>query len=271
MLCDTKRLVCCYILTFSLFHVTSTWRSDRRPHIFGDKVPRRALEPVHRRVQRNIVLYHNFFRTRVTPPAADMLSMSWNKDAARSAQRWAEQCMFLTHDNVTGRWVDNFGSCGQNIFVSTQQVPWYFAIKTWFLERHDFTYGSSHNNLYIVGHYTLGVWATTHKVGCGFQKCELGGLKGKPYYNYVCNYCPIGNFMDRLGQPYKKGVPCSHCSKHCRLKKLCMNSCPSADLWANCRELNSTWHDWLCHNHSHEGHKRRRHCSATCNCHDKII
>jgi hypothetical protein len=67
----------------------------------------------------------------------------------------------------------------------------YFAIKTWFLERHDFTYGSSQNNLYMVGHYTQLVWATTHKVGCGFQKCERGGLKGKTYYNYVCNYCPM--------------------------------------------------------------------------------
>jgi hypothetical protein len=53
---------------------------------------------------------------------------SWSKDAARSAQQWAEQCMLLTHDNVTGRWVDNFGSCGQNIFVSTQQVPWWVEL-----------------------------------------------------------------------------------------------------------------------------------------------
>jgi hypothetical protein len=55
----------------------------------------------------------------------------WNKDAARSAQRWAAQCMLLTHDNVTGRWVDNFGSCGQNIFVSTEQVPWWVKSGGW--------------------------------------------------------------------------------------------------------------------------------------------
>jgi hypothetical protein len=42
-----------------------------------------------------------------------------------------------------------------------------------------------------VGHYTQLVWATTHKVGCGFHKCDHGGVKGKPYYSYVCNYCPM--------------------------------------------------------------------------------
>lgn len=32
--------------------------------------------------------------------------------------------MLLTHDNVTGRHIDNYGACGQNIFISTHQVPW---------------------------------------------------------------------------------------------------------------------------------------------------
>lgn len=29
-----------------------------------------------------------------------------------------------------------------------------FALKTWFLERHNFTYGSHRNDLDVVGHYT---------------------------------------------------------------------------------------------------------------------
>lgn len=48
----------------------------------------------------------------------------WHHGAARSAQKWAEQCRLLTHDTAKGRWVDNYGACGQNIFVSTQKVPW---------------------------------------------------------------------------------------------------------------------------------------------------
>ncbi|PSN56229.1 hypothetical protein C0J52_00391 [Blattella germanica] len=122
------RLMSFCLIAFSLFHAANAWKTDRKPRVFGDKIPRRALVTRIRRVQKNIVLYHNFFRTRVTPPAADMLSMTWNKDAARAAQNWAEQCMLLTHDNVTGRWVDNYGSCGQNIFISTHQVPWFWEL-----------------------------------------------------------------------------------------------------------------------------------------------
>lgn len=67
-----------------------------------------------------------------------------------------------------------------------------FAIKTWYLEKDNFTYGSTKNDLKVVGHYTQMVWATTHEVGCGLQKCNRNGsVKGKIYYNYVCNYCPM--------------------------------------------------------------------------------
>jgi hypothetical protein len=107
------------------------------------------------------------------------------------------------------------------------------------------------------------------KSNCGLK--ERNDLFVELFLPKVKVFSCRGNFRERLGRPYKKGAPCSQCPKHCRLKKLCTNSCPSADLWANCRELNSTWHDWLCHSHSHEGRDRHRYCSATCNCHDKVI
>ncbi|KAI9561935.1 hypothetical protein GHT06_012898 [Daphnia sinensis] len=273
-------------VSLSTLHSANAWRNDRRPKFFGDKVPVKMLNPVHQSTQKKIVMYHNFFRSRVHPPAADMLAMTWHGEAARDAQRWADQCQFLIHDNVTGRWVDDFGSCGQNIFVSTHQVPWMFATKTWFLEKHNFTYGSPQNNLFEVGHYTQMVWAATHKVGCGFTKCPYrpdkrsrttkrsGGRSSikhpKYFYNYVCNYCPIGNYMERLGRPYKKGPSCGRCKGSCKLRKLCTNSCSYADLWVNCRELNTTWNQWLCHNNSKEGLDRKKHCRATCECTGKI-
>lgn len=35
------------------------------------------------------------------------------------------------------------------------------------------------------------VWAASHKVGCGLSKCARGGPRNKPFFNYVCNYCPM--------------------------------------------------------------------------------
>ncbi|KAH0564104.1 hypothetical protein KQX54_009284 [Cotesia glomerata] len=80
-----------------------------------------------------------------------------------------------------------------------------------------------------------------------------------------------GNYPDRLGMPYKAGAPCSSCKEHCRVGKLCKNSCPWADLWANCRQLYETWPNWLCESDTQQGHERRQFCRATCRCRDKIV
>lgn len=68
-----------------------------------------------------------------------------------------------------------------------------FAIKTWYLEKDNFTYESNNNDLKEVGHYAQMVWAATHQVGCGIARCYRKGKNeiGKVYYNYVCNYCPM--------------------------------------------------------------------------------
>ncbi|KAK9710890.1 Crisp [Popillia japonica] len=265
------------------------------PKIMGDKVPAQALYPFKKQTQRKIVKYHNYFRSIVEPPAANMLMMKWHKGAAKAAQRWANECMFLTHDNNTGRHINDFGTCGQNIFVSTHTVPWLFAMRAWFAEKDDFTYGSEYNVLKIVGHYTqmvwaathevgcgfavlkiVGhytqmVWAATHEVGCGFAKCfRNSGFSKKMYYNYVCNYCPIGNRELQVGYPYKTGTPCSSCKDTCLRKKLCKNSCQYADSWTNCRELHAMWPDWVCRSDTQKGRDRLNHCRATCMCKGKI-
>lgn len=54
----------------------------------------------------------------------DSLLQNWHHGAARAAQRWADQCLLLQHDTPKGRWMDQYGSCGQNIFVSTHKVSW---------------------------------------------------------------------------------------------------------------------------------------------------
>lgn len=52
--------------------------------------------------------------------------------------------------------------------------------------------------------------------------------------------------------------------------RLCMNPCNAADLWANCRDLNKTWPEWLCNTNTPTGQERKKNCLATCTCHGKI-
>ncbi len=78
--------------------------------------------------------------------------------------------------------------------------------------------------------------------------------------------------MELLGKPYVSGKPCGDCPDNCSKEtNLCTNSCPFADLWVNCKELDADWHDWLCKDKSKEGVKRRKHCRATCHCKNKIV
>ncbi|GBM15195.1 Cysteine-rich secretory protein 2 [Araneus ventricosus] len=237
-----------------------------RPKLYGKAIAHRDLDTRYANTKKKIVLIHNFYRARVNPPAKNMLEMSWHKGAQEAAQKWAGACQFLVHDKPISRWVEDYGSCGQNIFVSNVEVDWMFVAKAWFMENQNFTYGSTKNNATFVGHYTQMVWYNSHRVGCGFKYCSKD-VVSKPYFNYVCNYCPIGNHPKRLGRPYSAGKPCEKCPGHCKYKKLCTNNCPYSDLWVNCVDLNSTWHSWLCNDTENAKHKA---CQATCKCPNAI-
>ncbi|CAG9098837.1 unnamed protein product [Plutella xylostella] len=224
-----------------------------------DKIPYIALSPQRATVRRKIVLYHNFFRTKVRPSASNMLLMSWSPVAAAQAQRYAEKCVFLQHNDPRENTVPPLGACGQNLFVAAQKTPWFFGIKTWFLEYRNFTYGAPIANLSVVGHYTQMSWATSHKVGCGVAYCP-GGPWGQ-FFNYVCHYCPGGN-LDTLTQyPYKVGKPCADCPDHCLSGSLCTNPCFKKDMYSNCAELVTTPGVDVC---------KLGYCNATCSCGDKV-
>lgn len=105
--------------------ITDALLVHSRPSLYGDRLPPRLISTRNRRVQHRIVMLHNFFRTQVRPPAANMLHMRWHAGAAKNAQRWADQCQFLQHDASEARAVCRFDQCGQNIFVSSQKVPWW--------------------------------------------------------------------------------------------------------------------------------------------------
>ncbi|ENN77221.1 hypothetical protein YQE_06051, partial [Dendroctonus ponderosae] len=219
----------------------------------GDHLPLRAITPERQRVRNKIVMYHNYFRSRVEPKASNMLKMKVGTSAAMV---------------LVGK-------------ISSSPAPKFlgrlFAIETWWLEKDAFKFGGK-NNMTLVGHYTQMVWATTHEVGCGLSKCyrilydkngkEIDGRK-RVFYNYICNYCPIGNRPGRTSFPYKLGNPCSSCKKQCS-KKLCLNSCDVSNVWGNCRELNRIHPTWLCRNHTPQGKHRHRNCRATCTCGNRI-
>ncbi|KAI8427934.1 hypothetical protein MSG28_002265 [Choristoneura fumiferana] len=183
--------ICIVILLNAMVVLQSVQIWGKRPLFPSNKIPDNALTPQREIVRRKIVLYHNFFRSKVRPSASNMLMMSWHAGAARQAQQYAERCVFLQHNPAHENTVPHLGICGQNLFVAAQKTPWFFAIKDWFLEYQNFTYGSPIKNLRAVGHYTQMVWATGHKVGCGVARC-LGGPWGQ-FYNYGINYDLIIN------------------------------------------------------------------------------
>ncbi|KAL0849252.1 hypothetical protein ABMA28_013584 [Loxostege sticticalis] len=252
----------CALIIFNVMVVLQSSRTWETRQVFpASKIPDNALNPKRSIVRRKIVLYHNFFRTKVQPPASNMLMMSWHPLAAKQAQQYADKCIYLQHNDPKENTVPPLGTCGQNLFVASQKTPWFFALKNWFLEYQNFTYGTPVRDIKAVGHYTQMVWATSHKVGCGIAHCA-GGPWGQ-FYNYVCHYCPAGNFDPYTEYPYKVGKPCQDCPHNCVADNLCTNSCFHKDQFSNCDEIiGVSGRNAIC---------SQGICNATCECANKKI
>lgn len=231
----------------------------------------RSVDPKRDKVSRYLIHMHNFLRSKVNPPAANMLALGWYERAAEQAQAWAEQCERNTNlDHPSVRWTSRYGACGQNLLVSTTKKRWSQVLAKWWSERRHFSYGDGYNNLSLVSSYTQMAWYNSHQLGCGFAQCSTTGTQ--TFYRYVCNYCPTGNDPRRLSRPYSKGKKCSMCPGSCRSLcngrrcGLCTNSCAYSDLWNNCPTLNQEWHEWLCNTKTKQGVERFKNCRATCQC-----
>ncbi|XP_056015292.1 peptidase inhibitor 16-like [Ostrea edulis] len=155
--------------------------------------------------KKAIVDKHNFLRSRVNPPAKNMMKMSWDNDVALVAQKWAENCE-LKHDGNYQRWIPGRFSAGQNLLWARYKSTWNVTIYSWYAEVYEFTYGGPIPP--GVGHYTQIVWADSIKVGCGYAHCQAKGV-----HYYVCNYSPGGNSYNM--QPYKNGTSCADCPNRC--------------------------------------------------------
>ncbi|PKU35715.1 peptidase inhibitor hypothetical protein [Limosa lapponica baueri] len=155
---------------------------------------------------------HNKYRSQVSPPAMDMLKMTWDTELEAFAQAYAEKCIW-DHNKERGR-------RGENLFAMAPTLDLEFAVEDWNAEE-------KYYNLttttcvpgQMCGHYTQVVWASTHQIGCGSKFCEkIEGIETEDMYLLVCNYYPPGNMKGR--KPYKEGPSCSQCPEG----RVCVNS-----------------------------------------------
>lgn len=143
------------------------------------------------------------------PQAANMGAVTWNKQIAEVAQRWARQCNY-GHDhcrNIPGMLV------GQNVAMTGTSGKAKLNISgiAWMWYNKEVSeYSSSAVDKFAfsmsTGHFTQWIWGNTYQIGCGYTGYPAGS-----YHDYflVCNYGPAGNVM---GWPlYTKGKPCSAC------------------------------------------------------------
>ncbi|XP_035203052.1 peptidase inhibitor 16 isoform X8 [Oxyura jamaicensis] len=164
--------------------------------------------------KRIILDGHNKYRSQVSPPAMDMLKMSWDTELEAFAQAYAEKCIW-DHNKERGR-------RGENLFAMAPTLDLEFAVEDWNGEEKYYNLTTSVCVPgQMCGHYTQVVWASTHRIGCGAKFCEkIDGIETEDMYLLVCNYYPPGNVKGR--KPYKEGPSCSQCPKgRVCVKSLC--------------------------------------------------
>ncbi|KAG5343680.1 VA3 protein, partial [Acromyrmex charruanus] len=160
-----------------------------------------------------ILAVHNELRQKVAsgkenkgnpgpqPKAVNMVNLSWNKELANIAQRWANQCNY-NHDAC--RDIDKY-QVGQNIAQSYSSGENDFTMRSfiemWYNEVEKFDANRVNQPFEMqmeTGHYTQIVWAETTDVGCGFITYKNNQWNTS---YIVCNYSPAGNM--RNGRIYE--------------------------------------------------------------------
>ncbi|NWQ94418.1 PI16 inhibitor, partial [Burhinus bistriatus] len=176
---------------------------------------------------------HNKYRSQVSPPAMDMLKMSWDTELEAFAQAYAEKCIW-DHNKERGR-------RGENLFAMAPTLDLEFAVEDWNGEEKYYNLTTSTCVPgQMCGHYTQVVWASTHQIGCGAKFCEkIDGIETEDMYLLVCNYYPPGNMKGR--KPYKEGPSCSQCPEG----RVCVNSLCGNVSFAPIFPSNSTFPSFL--------------------------
>merc|ERR1711872_819313 len=158
------------------------------------------------------------------PPAANMKKVTWDKELAIIAQRWADQCKYK-HDKKRNTLDKTY--VGQNIRKAAFTAQEGYdgskdedeinetagdAVYDWYDEVEFPGFHAKDINPFHMehgrGHYTQTAWADTNKVGCGYTHYKNG-----QWFEtlIVCNFSPGGNMG---GAPmYLEGEACSLCGE----------------------------------------------------------
>lgn len=183
-----------------------------------------------RKFIEDCVKEHNRARSSVSPPASNMLYMTWDEALAVTARAWAGHCVFEHNPNLKDaqRMHPTYPSVGENIWAGYPPSSFDVtrAIRRWVDEKQHYSY-QENTCTKVCGHYTQVVWATSYKVGCAVQLCPKGVTQFRPNEGavFVCNYATAGNMIG--SRPYEsQGEACSGCEGFCE-DRLC--SSPKRD------------------------------------------
>ncbi|XP_067683279.1 cysteine-rich venom protein Mr30-like [Haliotis asinina] len=165
-----------------------------------------ADAPLSAEDKQAIVDKHNYFRSKVSPTATNLVKVVWDDDIAKYAAKWARQCT-LSHDDDAARSLPTMPGVdiGQNAAAGYESII--KAIEGWHKEVEDFEHGIGNTTVgKVVGHYTQVVGFRAIRIGCGEATCT-----NAKYSRYqVCNYA-MGQKTPDLKTPYEKGTSCSKC------------------------------------------------------------
>ncbi|XP_066451483.1 serotriflin-like [Eleutherodactylus coqui] len=240
----------CFSILFMVLEVQI--QAYRRPQTYKTLA---AISTDNPDIQKEIVDLTNKLRRSVEPSARNMVEVSWNEEAAKTALRYAETCA-MKHSNVSQRNITDC-SCGENLFMSSYRANWTEVLMAFFNEYKDYDYtnNTAKTPNAMIGHYTQLVWYISSKIGCAVAKC-LDHPKYK--YFYVCHQCPMGNIIGEW--PYKEGPPCGDCPQKCN-NGLCTNPCKYQDNYKNCKNITEYCGIFELVDAG---------CEASCNCEDEI-
>ncbi|XP_076868976.1 cysteine-rich secretory protein LCCL domain-containing 1 [Brachyhypopomus gauderio] len=192
-------------------------RAYMRPNGTRASGKQRGKRDITANDKQAILDLHNTLRAQVFPPAANMEHMVWDAELERTAEEWAETCLW--EHGPAGL----LPHIGQNLGVHWGRYrPPTSHVQAWYDEVRDYSFPYPQecrphcpftcSGAQVCTHYTQLVWATSSRVGCAINVCYdmnvWGQIWSKAVY-LVCNYSPKGNWWGHA--PYKHGTPCSAC------------------------------------------------------------